>query len=419
MQNIAGVGFIAVVVALLVLVIILRRMVYICPPNAVLIFSGGHHKLADGRTIGYRVVQGGRGIRIPLVEVVDRMDLTNMMIELKVGGAYSKGGIPLNVQGVANVKVSSKNDQLANAIERLLGMNRDQIMAIARETLEGNLRGVLSTLTPEEVNTDREKFAGELLHEADHDLARLGLELDTLKIQHVSDDKGYLSSIGRRQTAELFKRSRIAEAENAALAAENSAQNQQNQEIAKVDAEIRTVRAEGQRRVAEAQTRKGALIAESKGQVLAQLAKATAEVDVQRARLAQVRYKLTADRVKPAEAKKVQLVQEAKGKASRIIEDGKATASAIRALGATWAKAGDSARQIFVAQKLEQLVGTMMQTVGEMQIDKLTVIDKELAGNGGNFAVKAAVTNEQLKQMLGVDLAALAQRAMPKLPGGS
>jgi flotillin len=418
MGNIAGVGVVAIGFALLVLVFIVRRIVYICPPNAVLIFSGGHHKLADGRMIGYRVVQGGRGIRIPLVEVVDRMDLTNMLIELKVGGAYSKGGIPLNVQGVANVKVSSKSEQLANAIERFLGMNRDQIMAIARETLEGNLRGVLSTLTPEEVNTDREKFAGELLHEADHDLARLGLELDTLKIQHVSDDKGYLSSIGRRQTAELFKRSRIAEAENAALAAENSAQNSENQEIAKLDAEIRTVRAEGQRRVAEAQTRKGALIAESKGQVSAQLAKVTADVSVQRARLAQVRFQLTADRVKPAEAKKAQLVQEAKGKASRIIEDGKATASAIRSLGATWAKAGDSARQIFVAQKLQQLVSTMMQTVGDMPVDKLTVIDKELA-TSGNFAVKAAVTNEQLKQLLGVDLSALAQRVMPKLPGGS
>jgi flotillin len=413
------VSVIALVGALFVIALILRRIVYICPPNAVLIFSGGHHKIGDGRTIGYRVVQGGRGVRIPLVEVVDRMDLTNMLIELKVGGAYSKGGIPLNVQGVANVKVSSKSEQLANAIERFLGMTREQIMAIARETLEGNLRGVLSTLTPEEVNTDREKFAGELLHEADHDLARLGLELDTLKIQHVSDDKGYLSSIGRRQTAELFKRSRIAEAENAALAAENAAENQQNQEIAKVEAEIRTVRAEGARRVAEAQTRKGALIAESKGQVLAQLAKVTADVEVQRARLAQVRFQLTADRVKPAEAKKVQLVQEAKGKASRILEEGKATASAIRSLGATWAKAGDSARQIFVAQKLQQLVATMMQTVGEMPIDKLTVIDKELANSGGNFAVKAAITNEQLKQMLGVDLAALAQRAMPKLPGGA
>jgi len=86
--------------------------------------------------IGYRVVQGGRGIKIPLIEVVDRMDLTNMIIELRVQGAYSRGGIPLNVQGVANVKVSSKDVQLANAVERFLGMTREQIMAVARETLE-------------------------------------------------------------------------------------------------------------------------------------------------------------------------------------------------------------------------------------------------------------------------------------------
>ncbi len=414
MQDLAVVGVSAIVGALLVIAIILKRMIYICPPNAVLIFSGAHRKLGtDDRVVGYRVVQGGRGIRIPLIEVVDRMDLTNMMIELRVEGAYSKGGIPLVVQGVANVKVSSKSAQLANAIERFLGMTREQIMTVARETLEGNLRGVLSTLTPEEVNQDREKFAGELLHEADHDLARIGLELDTLKIQHVSDDKGYLGSIGRRQTAELFKRSRIAEAENHALAAENAAQNMQNQEIAKVDAEIATARAEGQRRIAEAQTRKGALIAESKGQVQALLAKATAEVQVQRARLAQVRFQLIADKVKPAEARKAQMVAQAKGEASKIVEDGKATAAAIRSLGDTWGKAGDSARQIFVAQKLQSLVGTMMQTVGEMPIDKLTVIDRDLAANGSNFAVKAAVTAEQLKQMLGVDVAALAQKALP------
>ena len=132
-----------------------------------------------------------------------------------------------------------------------------------------------------------------------------------------------------------------------------------------------------------------------------------------RARLAQVRFQLIADKVRPAEAKKAQMVQQAKGAASKIIEDGKATAAAIRSLGETWAKAGDSARQIFVAQKLQSLVGTMMQTVGDMPINKVTVIDKELAANGGNFAVKAAITNEQLKQMLGVDLAALAQRALP------
>jgi flotillin len=414
MQNLVMVGAIAVVASLVVLAMILSRIIYICPPNEVLIFSGGHRRLGtEDRVVGYRVVQGGRGIRIPLIEVVDRMDLTNMLIELRVQGAYSKGGIPLNVQGVANVKISSKTDQLANAVERFLGMSREQIMAIARETLEGNLRGVLSTLTPEEVNTDREKFAGELLHEADHDLARLGLELDTLKVQHVSDDKGYLASLGRKQNAELLKRSRIAEAENHALAAENSAANLMNQEIAKVEAEIATVRAEGLRRIAEAQTRKGALIAESRGQVQALVAKATAELEVQRARLAQVRFQLIADKVKPAEARKAQMVAQARGTASKIVEEGKATAQAIRSLGETWSKAGESARQIFVAQKLQSLVATMMQTVGEMPIDKLTIIDKDLAANGSNFAVKAAVTAEQLKQMLGVDITALAQRALP------
>ena len=417
MQNLLLVGGIAIVGTLLLMAIIVSRMIYICPPNEVLIFSGTHRKVpGTDKTIGYRIIQGGRGIRIPLIEVVDRMNLTNMVIELRVQGAYSRGGIPLNVQGVANVKISSKSAQLANAIERFLSMTREQIMQVARETLEGNLRGVLSTLTPEEVNQDREKFASALVHEADHDLARLGLELTTLMIQHVSDDKGYLDSIGRRQTAELLMKSRISEAENHALSNENAATNFQNQEIAKIDAQIATARAEGQRRIAEAQTRKGALVAESKGAVQALLAKATAELAVQRARLAQVRFQLIADKIKPAEAKKAQMVAQARGAASKIIEEGKASAQAIRSLAETWAKAGDSARQIFVAQKLQNLVGTMMSTVGDIPVDKLTVIDKELAANGSNFAVKAAVTAEQLKQMLGVDVAAAVQRLA--LPAG-
>jgi len=410
MSNLIVVGAIGIVAAVLFLIVLISRIIYICAPNEVLIFSGGHRTIpGEDRIVGYRVVQGGRGIRIPLIEIVDRMDLTNMIIELKVSGAYSRGGIPLNVQGVANVKVSSKSAQLASAVERFLGMTREQIMSIARETLEGNLRGVLSTLTPEEVNQDREKFAGELLHEADHDLGRLGLELDTLKIQHVSDEKGYLDSIGRRQTAELLKSSRIAEADNRALSAQNAAENFQNQEIAKIDAEIAMARAEGARRIAEAQTRKGALIAESKGQVQALVAKAKAEVEVQRARLAQVRFQLVADKVKPAEAKKAQMIATARGVASKLIEEGKATAAAIRSLGETWSKTGDNARQIFVAQKLSRLIATMMQTVGEMPIDKMTVIDKELAANGSNFAVKTAVTAEQIKQLLGVDITQIAQ----------
>ncbi len=131
-----------------------------------------------------------------------------------------------------------------------------------------------------------------------------------------------------------------------------------------------------------------------------------------------MRFQLIADKVKPAEAKKSQMIAQAKGVASKLVEEGKATASAIRALGETWGKAGDSARQIFVAQKLQRLVQTMMSTVGDIPIDKVTVIDKELAAGGGNFAVKTAITSEQIKQLLGVDLAAAVQRMSGGAPPG-
>ncbi len=399
---------IALGIAALLILIIVSRLIYICAPNEVLIFSGAHRTVSDtdARAVGYRLVQGGRGIRVPILEVVDKMDLTNMVIDLKVAGAYSKGGIPLNVHGVANVKVSSQTSQLANAIERFLGRRREDIMTVARETLEGNLRGVLATLTPEEVNHDREKFARELLHEADHDLARLGLELDTLKIQNVSDDKGYLDSMGRRQTAELLKKSRISEADNQALSAERTAENWQNQELAKITAQIENERAEAARRIAEAQSRSVALVAESRGEVQAAVVKARADVEVQRARMAQVRLQLIADKLKPAEARRAQMIEQARGASAKLIEEGKATAVAIRSLGTTWAAAGDDARQIFVAQKLTALVGSLMSTVGEIKIDKVTFIDRELTG-GDNLAIKAAVTAEQLKQTTGVDLPAL------------
>ena len=85
---------------------------------------------------------------------------------------------PLPEVTVASV---SKFDEplLGNAVERLLGKQRQAVINIVKETLEGNLRGVLATMTPEEVNSDKLRFASELKEEADHDMHKLGLELDT------------------------------------------------------------------------------------------------------------------------------------------------------------------------------------------------------------------------------------------------
>src|SRR5205085_8486630 len=126
--------------------------------------------------------------------------------------AYSRGGIPLNVVGVANVKVSGDEPLMNNAIVRFLGKTQAEIKRIAKETLEGNLRGVLAQLTPEQVNEDKTRFAQTLIEEAEHDMSRMGLGLDTLKIQNVSDDAGYLNSIGRIRGAGVRQNAAIAEA---------------------------------------------------------------------------------------------------------------------------------------------------------------------------------------------------------------
>ncbi len=303
------------VVFAIVLSMVLTRFLYICQPNEVLVFSGGQ-RASVGRKVGYRIIKGGRALRIPLLETVDSMDLTNMPIEVAVQGAYSKGGIPVNVHGIANVKIAGEQPVLDNAIERFLGVDRSRIMAIAKDTLEGNLRGVLATLTPEELNEDKIKFAQSLLAEAEDDLRKLGLELDTLKIQDVSDDVNYLDSIGRRQSAEVQKNALIAEARAKAESAVRSASNRRETELSKIEAQITTARADNARRLADAQTRSGALVAEAQGQVASQLARAEGELEVQKARIEQVKRQLAADVLEPARASKAAAEANAKGAAA-------------------------------------------------------------------------------------------------------
>ena len=150
---------------------------------------------------------------IPVVETVNRMDVSLISVPIAVQGAYSEGGIPLNVHAIANIKVSTDRRFVGNAIERFLGKDRTEIARVVKETLEGHLRGVLATMTPEELNEDRLKFSKHLELSAGPDLEKLGLELDVLKIQHVADDGNYLESIGRQRIAEILRTAEVAESD--------------------------------------------------------------------------------------------------------------------------------------------------------------------------------------------------------------
>ncbi len=210
----------------LLILAFIKNFLYICTPNQVLIFSGGRrHRLPDGTYRGFRVVFGGRGWRKPFTERVSRMSLSTIEVPINIKGAYSKGGIPLTVEAIANTKISGDPVLIGNAIERFLGRDPEEIRRVAKETLEGHLRGVLAKLTPEEVNEDRLKFAAELSQESEDDLSKLGIQVDTLKIQHVSDDVKYLNSIGRESIANVIRDAEMAESDAKRDAEQSEAEN--------------------------------------------------------------------------------------------------------------------------------------------------------------------------------------------------
>lgn len=380
--------------------LVIRNLYYICQPSEVLIFAGTPTRLSQNKSVGYRLVKGGSSIQVPFLERTFRMDLTNMIIDLKVVGAYSKGGIPLTVTGVANIKVAGEEPTIHNAIERLLGKSREQIEKLAKETLEGNLRGVLAILTPEEANGDQIAFARSLLEEAEEDLQRLGLMLDSLQIQTISDDVSYLDSIGRKQQAELIRDARIAEAQaQAESVIQDSANNRvtvlrelvRDEEVAKMEA-VKGVR--------DAITRRTALVTEVESTAAVQVAEATAEIKVQKARVVETEQRLQADVVAPAEATRQRAIAEAKGEAASIIEEGKAQVAGLQRLGEAWQAAGDDAHDVFLYQKIEVLMQMMATSIPKIAVENVTVIDAEQ----GTQATKLASFLEQMNQATGMDL---------------
>ncbi|HTQ46885.1 MAG TPA: SPFH domain-containing protein [Polyangiaceae bacterium] len=406
-------------VAALVILVTVTRNLYVCSPSEVLIFSGRRWKTPDSKTLGFRVVRGGRAMRMPLFEVVDRMQLTNMAIELAVQGAYSKGGVPLSVTAIANIKIPSEEPLLHNAIERFLGYEQQQIMLIAKDTLEANLRGVIAELTPEEINQKKVVFQQKLIEEADRDLHRLGLVLDNLQIQNISDDVGYLTSVGRVRGAKVRRDAAIGEVRARATAAVQKAQNTMAAEIAKIEADIQVARKENERRIVEASTQRQAVIAEVCGEVQAQVAEARAQLKAWDARVEQVRRKLEADVVAPADAERQKAEANAKAWASQVVAQGKAAAASVTVLSEAYKASGVRGRDALLLQKLMPVFEKLAGTLRDIKVDRLVVLGSGDAGNGAS-AVKSLISaNEQVRAATGVDLVAAARARIGAGTAGS
>ncbi|MEN9577959.1 MAG: hypothetical protein RJA70_968 [Pseudomonadota bacterium] len=401
----------SVVGAVLVFILIISRILIICGPHEVLVISGRQHRLPDGSQVGYKVLHGGRGIRIPILEEVNRMDLRLIPVMVEVRNAYSRGGIPLLVHAVANVKITSDRTRIRNAIERLLSLTTRQVASIAQQTLEGALREVVSELTPEEVNQDRLKFAATLIRNAKDDFDKLGLELDVLKVQSVADEQNYLLSLGRAEIAGMVRDAQNAENYSNQLIAEAAAAAKQRSQTAVKQAEAQVLTKTNELRAETADLEAQAKSIENEAEVAADTARAEAEQELQLLRVELERERLKIDVFLPAEAERLAAEAHARAEVAPMVHSGVASAEALSAVARAWADAGEIGRDLYVLQHLREFVQAAAQRVANAQIGEINVVDGG-AGEGyaNAIAMYPTAVAEVLRQTgkaIGIDMAKL------------
>jgi flotillin len=364
----------------------LGRLLAVCQPNQALVIYG-----LPGRR-GYRLLKGGSTLLMPLVEEIRTIDLGNLNIAISVTNALTRSGIRISVEAVANVKIAGHEPTIHAAVERLLDRSRGEVSALAGVTLESNLRGVLSTLTPEQVNADTEAFSRALLEEAEDDLSQLGLELDSLQITSIRDDVRYLDSLGRPQQVELLRQSRIAEAEARAEARIETVEQEKTTRLVQFGRDEALARAEANRRIQEAGTRQQALVAEAEARTAGERSRTEAELPLQQARIESIALQLQADVVAPAEAACQEAMAIARAGAAGIRAEGDAQTEALRALIDSLLAAGPDARTVYLMQRLQPLLALLRQAVPTLQVEELRLIGE---GEGSEISLPTLLARLQ------------------------
>jgi flotillin len=369
------------------------------PPSEVAIFYGRKHRYEDEKgnkiDVGFRIVKGGAALRVPLLEKIAYLSLNVISIPLKIQRAYTKEGVPVSVEAVANVKIAGDDFSLRASAERFLGMTTEQIKGVIFQTLEGHLRAILGTLTVEAINADRQAFAQKMTDEAAQDLKKMGVNIDILTIQQISDEQGYLDALGKKRTAEVKRDAVIGEA---------LAQRDAMIQSANADQEGKTKRYEADVTIAQSLRDKEARQAEFDAAVQAKraeaeqsgpLASATAQqrVTEQKVKIEQVRtqqevlvaqqeaarkeQELIATVVKPAEAQRQALILQAEGEKQATIVRAEATQRELEFEGA-----GEAAK----IEKIGRAEAAKVLAVGEAEAE---VIKKKLLAEAEGLQRKA------------------------------
>ena len=357
---IASFAIFAVIFVLLAFVVVYSTRVKKVGPNEVLVVSGFRHKMIVGQDEGgkpvqaergYRVITGGRAFIWPILERVDYLSLELMTIDVAVRDVYTLQGVPVIVDGVAQIKIGSDDVFIATAAERFLSKSQQEIQHVAHETLAGHLRAILGTLTVEEIYKEREKFGQHVQNVSTGDLSNMGLQIDSFVIKDVQDAEGYLEALGRKRIAEVKRDATIGEAEAERDAAIASAKARQQGETARFEAETRIAESEKSYSVRKAEydaevNRKKAeaeLAYTLQQNITNQQVRAEAvqveviekqkQIEVQEQEVMRREKELEATIRKPAEAKRYEIEMLANAKRFQTLTEAEGQAEATRSIG--------------------------------------------------------------------------------------
>jgi flotillin len=186
-------------------------------PNQVLVISGRKHRMLDPdgttRDVGFRIVKGGGVFVWPVFEKVDLLSLELLTIDVQTPEVYTSKGVPVRVDGVAQIKVKGDDISIGTAAEQFLSKGTDEIKNIATQTLEGHLRAILGTMTVEDIYQNRDAFASKVQEVAAGDMANMGLGIVSFTIRDIRDNQGYLDALGKPRIAQVKRDAQIAQAE--------------------------------------------------------------------------------------------------------------------------------------------------------------------------------------------------------------
>lgn len=425
-----------------VMVFIAGRFVR-CPSNKILCVFG---KVGGGRAVICHL--GGFRFVWPLIQESRFLELTPMTINIPLKGALSQQNIRVNVPSTFTIAVSSDPDVMYNAATRLLDLAQEEIELKAAEIIFGQLRLTIASLTIEQINQDRERFLEAIRSNVESELRKIGLSLINVNITDITDESGYIESIGKKASSAAINQAKIdvAEQEKKGEIGRAEADKERRIRVATLDADA----VEGENSAKAKVASYNAFLAEQTADAdrRSQVANQIAESEIQKSRAAAESSRLEAEIIIPqeinrrrveidAEAAAAKQRKEAGGEADAIMALRAAEAAGIhkvlgakadgyRSLVSACGQRSQDAATMLLVEKLEHLVQLQTEAIRNLKIDKITVWDggdSEKGSTTANFVssiVKSLPALHDVAGMAGIDLpqylGAVQHPATPVIP---